>query len=894
MSAMQPSYLTWLDVQRSLKQVTANFSAFEAGVTSIQCFADGAEIEYHGDKAPVKEWLQKVFGRALFGDTTSIKLEIGDKHYPLDLVPAEMLSEKANYQYPLWRDQAYSRSNPIRFPDIWDEGPKITAFHSFKGGVGRTTSLMTYAAASLDVIKDRPVRILLIDADLEAPGISFWLDPSNMPTVSFVHLLEALHYPPTNVDASLEYFAGELRKTSINAGGASREIFVLPAALCLSEIMDMPVQPEHIARNPENPWLLSEYLRALGQKLQVDAIFVDLRAGLSELASPLLFDPRVEHFFVTTVARQSVSGMAEVLKRVYLFQQNLPEVQRCMAKPSLVLSLLTPQLRQLPDYTVAIQQLNEAYPTESDEPVSSGLELIETEFEPALMSVGSIRQALEFLRKSSLYSAAAQWAEARSVAASAIEPTVSGANNLAAEADALFTVCERFQFAERTAAEGMLVTEPLRNLAKHYSIELPNAVSVGAKGAGKTFTYLVLCKSKSWEGFLQEIGNDNQAVHDGMIFPLLWSTNIDGSSRELVQKARRESLASLCPSVSQNSRGALRDAINKALRFPDTDWDTFWADALIREFSVGANSLSDFNDWLVKSNRKLVFVVDGVEDMFENPEDENQKRAIKALLQLPNQLNDLNERRIGIVCFVRADYVQTSIRQNVSQYLARFQPFRLEWNAETFLRLAYWICGKAGIIGADYSLADHLTSSELLIKLEKLWGKKMGRDDSKEAVTARWAFAALCDLNGRLQARDLVRFLKFAAKRMKGLRSEAWRDRVLVPEAIRKSLPDCSDEKVSEAIIEVAALRKWKEVLDTLPQEMKKTPFSIEALNLPSDLLNSLRELGVVYEDADQTEEPERFYLPEIYRSGLGFRSAVGGRPRVQALLKRNLGGMPF
>lgn len=108
-------------------------------------------------------------------------------------------------------------------------------------------------------------KILVVDADLEAPGVSFWLDDINRPTVSFVQLLEALHYPPAGLVASLDYFADELRKTSLSLGGLQRELFVLPAALDLAEIQDMPVAPEHLARNPDNPWQLRRPFTCIGE-----------------------------------------------------------------------------------------------------------------------------------------------------------------------------------------------------------------------------------------------------------------------------------------------------------------------------------------------------------------------------------------------------------------------------------------------------------------------------------------------------------------------------------------------------------------------------------------------------------------------------------------------------
>jgi len=345
-SQVNDRILTWLDVERIFKQNTLNGARYEKPIVNIQCYSNSVEVEYFGDELSVIEWLQELFGMAYDSENQAIRLLIGAQWYPVELVKCQDVSPMDVPNYPLWSDIAYMRPTDIvNFPDPWVGGPKVVAFHSFKGGVGRTTSMMSYVAASLDAAEARPVRLLLIDADLEAPGISFWLDTPNRPKVSFVQLLEALHYPPVDVESTLDFFASELRKTSLDAGSASRELFILPSALDLTNMMDMPVRPEHLARNPSAPWQLSDHLRTLGRKLQVDHIFVDLRAGLSELSSSLLFDPRVEHFFVTTVAPQSVIGMAAILERLHSFPSKMPNVS--MAKPTVILSMLTAQLREI-------------------------------------------------------------------------------------------------------------------------------------------------------------------------------------------------------------------------------------------------------------------------------------------------------------------------------------------------------------------------------------------------------------------------------------------------------------------------------------------------------------------------------------------------------------------
>jgi len=895
---MNGKLITWLDVERQLKRVSNNKTQYPDCIHAIYCYSSGMEIEYSGELIPTLEWLGNAFGKNIaFVEEPHILFDLNKEIYPIEFISTDNGQKNKKPIYPLWKEHVYNPGVGMNTPEEWREGPHMAAFHSFKGGVGRTTSLMTYATAVLNS-KDQ-AKILLIDADLEAPGISFWLDDENKPTVSFINYVEAIHYSPSSQEEIINYFANELRKTSINIDGPSKEIFVLPSSHDLTAVMDMPVTPEHLSKNLDNPWVLSEYLMRLGQALDVDAVLIDLRAGLSELASPIIFDPRIEHYFVTTVAPQSVKGMSEILSRLHNSQAIQNPLMSEKEKPSVVVSLLTDQLRKLPAYTTATEMLNSAYPADDSDVLGQGIEWLEVDFNQSLMSLSSIRDAYEALSQSTLYNSAKDWASSlQSSGKDLAAPVVSSQNTKnTSEAQKLYDTCSKFQFAENIDANDMLVTDPLRNLAKHYTDTIPNAVSIGAKGAGKTFTYIQICLSGSWGEFHRKINTGVTSTADAVVFPLLASTNLDAAG-EKVRSIRRESLFTL-GFGSETNLDAAAKKVKAALDVPNTNWDEFWIEFLLSELGGEAKSLQELNDILSLKEKSLLLLVDGVEDLFDSPDkNEVQRNAIKALLQLPNALAEITDRRLGLICFIRADYVQTVIKQNFSQFVSRYQPFRLEWTPESFLRLAYWVAGKSSIIDANPHAADKLNSDNLLSALEKLWGKKLGRDNSKEANTARWVFAAICDLNGKLQARDIVRFLKFSAEAMLqtqsiGIKNELWSDRVLAPEAIRKSLPACSAEKVSETASEIKSLNDWRTTLEEIPKEVKKVPFNPLDVGLSLELLNSLKELGIIYEDKDQNSD-DRYFLPEIYRWGLNFTSAGGGRPRVQALLKRNLGGIPF
>ena len=921
-NAVVERLLTWLDVERLLKQCTALWTRLPASVFSVDCFASGMEVRHAPESTQqVDAWLAHIFGRAYLPESRSIQLRIGNASYPVELLQEQHAAFPAHGQsYPLWRDVTYlpteqeaeavgghtvettlpsAQGACVREPARLIGGPDLVSFHSFKGGVGRTTALMTYVAACLrDVTTKGARKILVVDADLEAPGVSFWLDETNRPNVSFVQLLEALHYPPAGLDATLDFFADELRKTSLSLGGLQRELFVLPAALDLGEIQDMPVTPEHLARDPSNPWKLSDHLHALGKRLGADVVFIDLRAGLSELASPILFDPRVDHFFVSTVAPQSVQGMAEVLRRLYANNRQLPEDWQEAARPTVVLSLLTKELRDAGLYEKALKTLGAAY--QADDPLTPSVQWLEADFLSTLMSIGSLREALDSLPLSqSLYASAADWARALYAQNSPEAPmvTTNDSGDTSARrkaAERLFEVCKAAEFAEGSQASSILATEPLLNLGKHFAHDLPNVLMIGAKGAGKTFTFRQVVLAGSWKAFLGKLGFEPLNIDDASIFPVLWSDNIADRPDGEIKASQNRALESIRGDKAKLLSGNdVRKRIDTALKAPPEHWEDFWDELIAAQFGVSDGGLAAVNEVLVGKSVRTVLVFDGIEDAFGDAEVSPAGDAIQALLRLPNRIGELANPHLGVLVFVRIDYVQSTIRQNIGQWLQRFQPFRLHWNAESFLRLAYMLSSQAGVHPSP-SPAESLHLEDLKQELERLWGKKLGNEKSKEAHSARWVYAALCDLKGNVQARDLVRFLKFAADEEVKRTGPTWSHRILAPESMRKAVPRCSEEKVTEAKAEIASLKKWSDLMAERQIRNLKVPFSAAQAGLDTSMLGTLQEIGVIYEDLDGKLGDERLFLPEIYRSGLGFETSAAGRPRMQALLKKNIGVIPL
>jgi hypothetical protein len=168
-----------------------------------------------------------------------------------------------------------------------------------------------------------------------------------------------------------------------------------------------------------------------------------------------------------------------------------------------------------------------------------------------------------------------------------------------------------------------------------------------------------------------------------------------------------------------------------------------------------------------------------------------------------------------------------------------------------------------------------LTEEEVAEKLLPLWGKKLGSDKSRDARTAAWVLDALSDFNGQVQARDLVRFVYFAAR--DSIADTRWQDRVLTPAAIRGSLRPCSEAKVKETRDENLVLSEIFSKIEKIPAAERKAPFGTGFGKLTPDDLTTLQLNGIILLDQDL------YWVAEIYLHGLGFTSAANGRRRVMS-----------
>jgi len=193
-------------------------------------------------------------------------------------------------------------------PDGGGAAP-IVAFYSFKGGVGRTTALSSFA-----VLRARKgERVAVLDLDLDAPGVGLLLDPGEFSQPSAWGVVDYL------LEASLlehvdlrDYYHVCAREALTGAG----EILVFPSGRLnsdyLATLARLDLEPPH----PGMPHPLLRLLKQVHDELRPDWILLDCRAGLSEASGFALSGLAHLTVLLGTISNQSWAGLRLLLDRL--------------------------------------------------------------------------------------------------------------------------------------------------------------------------------------------------------------------------------------------------------------------------------------------------------------------------------------------------------------------------------------------------------------------------------------------------------------------------------------------------------------------------------------------------------------------------------------------------
>lgn len=907
--------MTWGDVARALgalDPISDEWKSRPNELVRIQIDWAGATFQIKsgvGAESRVKEWLKNIVPGLLTesgNDAFILDGPVGLSRLPIEF--DEVDATQTRFRPSLGAIEGdFSFLNPEPDQTRTKRPVPVVACHSVKGGTGRTTSAI--ALASIWQRREQKP-ILIVDADIEAPGLSYLFQETQIETtISFEDLIMLVHASTEDMTvAVIEWVANRLAAQRLG------QLVILPLRRALDELASSAIRSEHLA-SEHNPYALADLLSQTAQAAGCAGVVVDLRAGLVPVATQLMLDPDVLRVFCTSLSNQSVratgalfSFIARELRKSaieltapLIIVNKIPSVFRDFGTDDRILEPVLELVESslIPDEAAIVESSEVLLGKDLQlKPFTlvkiteiSDLQVPRSRWDDFAVQletsgfVGQIRIAVnEWLDR--VLPTITQPQTNAIVMDNAMSTTASERRGK------LSVFAEAMEFAETKSAviETPLITGPFRAFGKEA--QNPIVVSEGAKGTGKTLTARYFINKATWKNALASLGYNN-APFDAEIVPAV--NSMIGSSAYVTEVDERRKAASMtfgfgAPQRAFETKRFLVSQV--AIQHTQSQWTDLWLDVLAWTVGFKSNH-SGAGDMLItelrKSGDRMIAVIEGIEEIRPTTPNNSLPAMIGSLLvDLPARLRTEQGRPVGIVVFARRDTVEVGIPQNVGQFRRQFQDFALTWNESDVLELAAWLASKSKALDIWDSKFRDRPRIEQEQLLEQLWGRKLGPDDrdgrrTQEAYTANWVLAVLSDLRGRLTARDLVRLIKEACSVAVTSQDEGlYPTRLLSPSALRRAVGPTSAEKVKEIQEEVPELQpifaKIKQSSNVI-----KAPISqekVQEMNISEDDLRLLQTHGVILDESPPYE------VPELFRIGLGLTHG-GARRNVIGILRR-------
>ncbi|MDR3146137.1 MAG: hypothetical protein LBU21_07655 [Treponema sp.] len=855
------------------------------------------------------EFLRGILCDAFDSASQTIKLPLMGSRLRIVLEKTDPAALPRSSPLPLFKNSFYqerynpesSDTNPLKTP--------VVAFHSYKGGVGRTLSLV--ALLHELIRRNKKFKALVVDADIEAPGLTLMAENYGFPSedrVSYADILSIIHNSETGVlfDRVVNDIARSMTTSTIIVPGTdvNTDQFFIPAYRFDYQLLDNFIHPETIVSMPKRSFIIQEFFSRLGEILKVDVVIVDLRAGFSELSAPFLFDPRVKRVFVTATSKQSVMGTKNILDKVYSssFSQKQGMNGDEIANMTVLLTMIPKDFDADKLNGIAIDLLD-AMPKnispemtgerhDEDDVILSDM-VIEAKFSDNLIHLENIDQIIESIKDSVSVLQAAE-----TLAKRIVLPDELGRESVKTidEAyrreiiDRVHAIADKEITAEGLSGVKIMATGALEKLCRAYQDTIPKVVVLGAKGSGKTYIYKQLLDDLFWETFTGKILEEKIPAPKFMLMPVLATKN-RSAMNPLLEKClfnvKKELGIDVDIGVLQKNEMALQEANAADHVMQASAWLKTWNEIFLGSLSTEKyGTFHKLEAGLATAGKKIVFIIDGLEDIFnETIDSENSREAIKSLCQ--DMVNQFSEyKNIGIIVFIRNDITKNSIQTNYEQFEKQYAGYALKWSQDEALRLAIWILAQVGfyknrksVIGDEKDIPK-LSRSSLEDCLTPFWGLKLGGDGSNEAFSTRWIITALSDLNLQIQARDIIRFLSSAT--LNYTRDQYYHDRILLPADIKHAIPSCSEKKLEEIYSEMPNIKTILTKFENADIE-KELPIKTETMNS----VLSVSERSQLEAQGFLTLAGNDYYIPEIIRHALDYKYAHGSRPRVLSLLQK-------
>jgi len=822
-------------------------------------------------------------------------LDLNLGQYPIAnyslLTPQEEVEQHdERIQLPLWSDilMAPDPSHRVSLEKDVPSRPQIVTFYSFKGGVGRSTALGIVAT----LLANRNRRVVVIDFDLEAPGISILFQSGNVNKneIENYGVLDYIHQRCLTPDENIPAIEDCIHQVDFLSRG---EIFLVPAGEYDENYVHRLAELDRTAwqsfyKGEINP--VQQLISEIKEQVDPDIILIDARPGFNDTGAIALLDLADTGVICFSPTDQSFDGLRWIVQaaRKQSDYQGKPDLRFLLTPmPTLAEDQLNSWITRAEDWIVENWGLPDG--------VSIGELYYKIFYNPNIAALPSLINP-----QISLLNDYLPIADAIDASLPDIKPTTPSPTNVDGNRARILNEL-RFEAARAQDLEADNIPNIFQR-TEDFPKFLSNRTWLvrGAKGTGKSILFRLFVE--------QSVRAKELAIADVDLTACQFIA-AHGESRLRKTILSSENLASYEHQVDQNNWAIfwLNYAILQLFEnFPELssipnindELAVLVAEEDLTQTSIvewlvkrtrspqaapqASDELRKIDNWLNDNKKNVWLLYDELDAGFGFGSDSysRRRRALEALLAWWIE-SGTSLKRIVPKIFLREDIWNQLNFVNKGHYVGK--SLQLSWDEADLWRLVLRQALQSSPtlsqvleqeFGVTVGRLETFELGQLRKSLYPLWGERMGR--GRKAFAYNWVRTRIADSNENCFPRSLVLLLEEAVRNEKNFSTEYSSEIVLRPKSLIDAFPAVSEQRVDEVRNEYPEL---EEPLNRLQGE--RSPIDEARL---SDIWNfqdgelSLRikemvEAGILKERSRPKDPPPRIYaVAELYLYGLSMK----------------------
>lgn len=862
----------------------------------ISIYYDQENINQHKIEAQAKE----LFGENWFNNANYI----GDDNF-MKMELSKSSKEIAKNVFFIERKISKKTWATEKAKNVFGDNNIIT-FYSYKGGVGRTTTLVLTALQLARFGK----KVFVLDLDIEAPGVSTLLRPEDdiFPSFGCLDFLIESHNFKNSINTLDidDYVYSVTDKKLVGLSGG--EVFVMQAANLqdnpdnyyekLSRVdFNMPHYSEEI-----NP--VDLMLKMINNRYIPDYVLIDSRAGIHDVGGMALLKYSKLAFLAFYGNEQNMFGLDFVLRR--LVQNNTPFILLNTPVP-----VSEEEAQEVRDIYInkAFNVLNELNYYENDIPeyddVNAEHVPLEIKYDVETTMLNNNKKIETVLNKAgadNFYKRLAELissddSENKSIPVEGnIEMILKAVSNVFPGVTP--SAENEFEFIDD-------LTKRFYPLKEHRFIFDKNKFLVtGSKGSGKTALFSVL----KHEIYAKELAKYvNEPIEN--VNSTIWITGLD-IQHTFPSKDNFNSIASFkdlnlfrvywqCLLIR-----VLNKKITECGIFVDLDISeilecklSLLYEIIKRQPRLGekiSDLLSDLDIELEKKHEIVIVTYDALDSLLEKSFRGNMIAALIGMWF--DYLPRFNYIRSKI--FLREDIFRFEIADGVTDKVKlKNYTATLGWEYDYLLAMVW-----KRVVQYDSTVSDYINqilkkngyslpfysdligyvpipNSEINREIiNQLIGEKMGKGN--KAYTYNWIKYRLSDTNDNIVPRSIIKLFSVAAQQEleSGENLNIKSDNIIKPKSLQYSIEEVSKDRLTDLQEEYVEYSNFFNEMknycasfpvdqDILYEAMAQCGFEETKIKTYVD---ELIEVGILKEYQRKKSDPVRYHLPDIYLKGMG------------------------